>query len=87
MPLYVLQFISSSAKVSKQPESGREHAVQLRDLEHNGRMNNERELRRVVAAKMHDGDALYYSPIGHVSSCFERCLGSDKVVYPYPTHC
>jgi hypothetical protein len=59
----------------KQLESDIEHAVQLRDSEHNGRMNIERELRRVVAAKMQDGDALYYSPIGHVSSCFKRCLG------------
>jgi hypothetical protein len=47
--------------------------VQLRDSEHNGRINIERELRRVVAAKMQDGVALYYSPIGHVSLCFKRC--------------
>jgi hypothetical protein len=59
----------------KQLEIDLKHAAELRDSEHNGRVNIERELRRVVAAKMQDGDALYYSPIGHVSSCFKRCLG------------
>ncbi|KAG5180368.1 TsaA-like domain-containing protein [Tribonema minus] len=53
-------------------------AVAQRDSEHSGRLAMQRELRAVMASKLAQDDALFYAPIGTISSCFKRCVGTPR---------
>lgn len=71
----------SMAKLRKQVGALEKEVTKVskqRDQEHSGRMGLQKELQRFVASKLQADGALYYSPIGTISSCFKHCVGTPR---------